>query len=335
MKGHLEKNGTKNSNFNGTMSLLLTDALQHVVCKLNNKSSDGAKVAYEYDDYTSQLFRGDATITNGEFSISFVMPVNILYSDEPGLMSLYAASNDGQELYNGISNHFTIGETDLENASQISPSITCYLDNPDFKNGDMVNATPRFYATIEMPNGINTTGCGIGRQMKLVIDNNAKTTYNLTSIFKPETDSYTSGKLEYTIPALSDGNHELSISVYDALDNIAQKTLSFQVKTDYEPELLKAWAVSEIARSSASFVVSHNNSGRQVRVELDVTDAEGKPVWSYDETGVPAEATSRVGWNLKDSKGQPVPAGVYWWRFRITNDDTCKMSEPSKLIVVR
>lgn len=335
VKGHIEKNGTKLTDFNGKVSILLCDALQHVVCKLNNKSSDGAQEAFEYDDYISQLQRSEATVAGGSFTMEFVMPMDILYSNQPGLMSFYATSNDGQELYNGTSEHFTIGEMDMNAISQESASITCYLDSPDFKNGDTVGDSPTFFASAKIPNGINLMGSGVGREIKLIIDNDPSTTYKLTSFFQPDADSYTTGTVEYAISSLNEGPHTLLLQIYDVYNHIYSKEISFNVETGYEHELLKAHSISDLVRNNASFVLTHNRSGKKMQIELDITDAEGNPITSLNETCIPAESTRRMDWNLKDSNGQLVPAGVYWWRFRMTSDEACKMSAPQKLIVVR
>lgn len=95
-------------------------------------------------------------------------------------------------------------------------------------DGGTVNPTPYFIAEINDPNGINTTGNGIGHDLQLVIDGELTRTYNLNDYFQYDFGSHTTGTLGFSIPELSEGQHRLQFRAWDLMNNSTLKELQFK-----------------------------------------------------------------------------------------------------------
>ena len=127
IKGHIEHNGTKLTDYNGTVTALVRDAKEHIVCKLNDRSTMSRNP--------------DGTYT------AFAMPKDINYTDERGKINIFTCNNDKTLCANGACEDFIIGgSVDVVNDS-IGPSIYCYLNNRDFVDGGNVNETVQFAET--------------------------------------------------------------------------------------------------------------------------------------------------------------------------------------------
>ena len=335
VKGHVERvDGSKDTSFNGLVTATVRDSEELIECKLNDTSSDGADEAFTYYDRTNTLFNGTDSVTAGEFSFSFAVPMDINYSDETGLMNLYAVDSGTLDMANGYNSDFTVGGTYSTSNDSIGPSIYCYLNSSSFTDGGNVNSTPYFYATITDNDGINTTGAGIGHDMTLVIDGSSAMTYNLNDNFTFDFGSYTSGSTYYNIPELDAGEHSLKFRAWDILNNSSTVELSFNVVKGLTPTLFSVGVSTNPASSTTTFIINHDRTGSDMDIEIDVFDTSGRILWRHEETGVSTSSAYTIEWDLTTETGYPLQTGVYLYRVYISSDGSDKASKTKKLIVI-
>jgi hypothetical protein len=334
VRGHIEKDGAPHTAFNGLIAATVRDALEHIVCRLNDTSKDGATTAYEYDDRTKVLFSGTDNVADGIFRFSFAVPMDINYTDEAGLINIHAVSNDHSEAANGLCDKFTVGGTQLAANDSIGPSVYCYLNSPSFTNGGNVNPTPYFVAQITDNNGINTTGNGIGHDLELIIDGQMARTYILNDNFQYDFGSHTSGSTWYSIPELAAGQHKLMFRAWDILNNSTTTELTFNVVKGLQPNCLSVACTNNPATTTTTFIISHDRTGSEMDVEIDVFDFAGRQLWNHRETTVPSSGTHTVTWNLTLDGGAHLGTGVYLYRARISSDGSSAASKAQKLIIL-
>ncbi|MBO4827159.1 MAG: type IX secretion system sortase PorU [Prevotella sp.] len=334
VKGHIEKQGSFYPQFNGTVTALVRDTKEHIVCKLNNTSNDGASEAFEYDDRTKTLFTGSDKVKEGRFGFSFAVPLDINYSDDSGLINIYAVNEAKNEEANGYCDQFKVGGTQIATNDSIGPSVYCYLNSPSFTNGGNVNSTPYFVAEITDKDGINTSGSSIGHDLELCIDGEMARTYILNDNFQYEFGSYTTGKTFYSIPELPVGKHTLRFRAWDILNNSTTTELSFNVVKGLEPNCFSVACTNNPATTQTTFIISHDRTGSTLDVEIDVFDFAGRQLWHHSESGTAASGTYTVGWDLCTSGGARLETGVYLYRARISSDGSSKSSKAQKIIIL-
>ena len=331
--GHIETSGgVKDTSFNGVVTGLVRDAEKLIVCRLNDQAS--ADYAYEYYDRTTVLFNGSDSIRNGGFSFSFAVPKDIDYSNESGLINVFALNAATGESVNGCNEDFVVGGTGSLGTDSIGPSIYCYLNSPSFVNGGNVNSTPFFVAEISDRDGINATGSGIGHDMVLTIDGDMSKTYVLNSNFEYDFGSYTAGRTYYNIPELEPGPHTLRFRAWDIMNNSSTTELSFNVVRGLTPSLFSVDCSSNPASTSTKFIINHDRMGSNLTVEIDVLDVSGRPVWHHEESGVSPSGAYTVDWDLTGDHGGKLGTGVYVYRVKIGCDDSGTVSKAKKLIIV-
>lgn len=335
VKGHIESTtGDVADSFKGVVTLTVRDAEKLVVCKLNNTSSEGASTPFEYYDRSNTLFNGTDSVRAGKFSMSFAVGKDIDYSDESGLINVFAINKDTGEAVNGYSEDFIVGGTGSLDNDGIGPSVYCYLNSPTFVNGGNVNSTPYFVAEITDKDGINTTGSGIGHDLMLTIDGDANKTYVLNDNFTYDFGSYTSGSTYYSIPELEPGMHTLRFKAWDIMNNLTTTELTFNVVNGLCPGLIDINCTANPATTSTTFIISHDRAGSNIDVEIEVFDTSGRPLWKHSESGVSANNNYTVDWDLTGSNGGKLQTGVYIYRVKLGGGGSDMVSKAKKLIVI-
>lgn len=229
IEGHIvDANGNAVDNFNGTISQSVFDSEETIICKDNDGSADDiGKAPLKYTDRPRLIYSGSDSIRAGKFEFTFPMPLDINYSNEKGLITLFAINEEKTIFANGKFEDFLVGgTTEEELVDSVGPVITVSVKG---YSADYLNETPTIYATLTDDSGINTTGNGIGHDIVAIIDNNEATTYTLNSYYNQEPGDYRKGTIVFTIPALQPGMHTLTLRAFDTLNNMGEGTYKFEV----------------------------------------------------------------------------------------------------------
>ena len=329
--GHVETD----VDFQGVVTATVRDSRELVTCKLNDATADGASTAFQYYNRQKTLYQGADSVSGGKFAFSFAVPKDINYSGDTGLMNLYAVSNDKELRANGESARFKVGGSVVAGNDSIGPSVFCYLNSPTFVDGGNVNTTPYFVARISDKDGINAAGSGLGHDLKLVIDGDQSKTYNLNGYFSYDFGTYTSGSTCYSIPELPAGRHELTFTAWDIQNNSSTTTLHFNVVSGLAPSLFDVGVTENPARSTTTFIVSHDRTESRMDVVIELYDTSGRQLWRHAESGVPASEVYTVKWDLSVDGGRPLGTGIYLYRVKVSSDGSSYASKTRKLIIIK
>ena len=329
IKGHIE--GA--AGFNGVVTATIRDIEQTITCRLNDPTE--ASTAFTYKDRPSTLYTGSDSVSAGQFTLHFVLPRDISYASGKGLITLYAVSNDRQQTAHGYNANFTMEAADSTADDGIGPNIFCYLNASSFVNGDAVNTTPLFHAELYDRDGINVSEASIGHNMELIVDGQLPLTYVVNDYFQYDFGDYHSGTLNYNLPALTTGQHRLLFRAWDTLNNSSTAELTFQVVKGLEPAIFSVDCTPNPAKTSATFLISHDRAGSQVDVQIEVFDTSGRYLWSHSETGIPTDQSYTVTWDLTTGGGHRLQTGVYLYRVLLSSDGSTQASKAKKLIIVK
>ena len=290
-----------------------------------------------YTVYNKTLFTGNDSVCNGRFSISMPIPLDISYSNDFGMLNLYAVDTAFVSSAQGHFVNFKVGGTaaGFENDS-IGPEIKMFLNSPSFVDGDNVSATPVLVVKLYDENGINTMATGVGHDITAIVDNDPHHTYNLNSAFVPEVGDYRRGTISMPLNSLAAGEHTLTLRAWDLYNNSSSARLTFNV----DPSLasasveLKVTPAPVIAGSSATFVLTHDRPQKKIDVRFDVFSVQGQHVWSNSERVVCDGNVYTLRWNGTAQGGQPLSTGVYVVRVYITEDGVETAVKAAKFVVL-
>ena len=332
MSGHLENGqGTMLTGFDGILSARIYDNVEDIVCRNNANVQVGA---FKFKNRENVLFYGQDSVRAGKFSINYVMPVDINFSDEGGRVVFYAINDSSDVEANGYSEDFTVGgispsaESDTE-----GPQIFAYLNTEDFENGGTVNSTPYFVAKLNDESGISYSGSGLGHDLLLTVDGDASQTYVLNDYYAPEFGDFTEGTVAYSIPALTEGRHSLLFRAWDVLNNSSAVSLDFVVDGSMKPTMFNLTVSQNPALTSTIFLISYNMPGTDCDLLIEVFDFAGRRMWSKSLIANTGTGTYSVPWNLTMQGGGRLGAGIYFYRATLRQGDSKKVSKTQKIII--
>ena len=328
--GHIERNGVRLDDFNGLLSGTVYDNERIITCFNNLKTAD-EPFSFMYRDRI--LYSGSDSVRNGEFALTFPVPMDINYSDEKGLITLYAISNRSGLTAHGHFDNFTVGGTasGLTHDS-VGPEIHLYLNTPSFQYGASTNSTPLLVASLRDSSGINTSGNGLGHDILVIIDNNPNWTWVLNGNFEQTPGDYTSGTVTFPIPELPEGKHELMLRAWDMMNNSTTVYLGFKVVNDLKPSFTIDVTESP-ARESTTFVITHDRPGQNTDVNIQVADMNGAIQWTHSQTDNANTGVTLITWNLHGNSGHRMQPGLYLVRATIGNGDA-RSQASCKLVIV-
>ncbi len=331
--GHIEDiNGNLATNFNGVVSPTMFDYEQEVKTKDNTGLG-----AFTYHAHTSKLYSGSDSVKSGNFSITIPMPMDISYSDEQGLLNIYAVTHDRSASAQGTYENFIIGGTSSDIANdKKGPEIKLYLNSTSFIDGDDTHPTPCLYVELRDENGINTVGSGIGHDIVAMVDNKAAYTYNLNNAFTPTVGDYTSGTIIFPLSAMPEGTHTLMVRAWDLLNNSSTSTITFNVVPDLAPEFIELSATPNPVHrgENLTFMLTHNRPQSEITVKLEVFNHQGQILWSNTETTLCDGTVYTYTWDVTGSAGQPLPTGIYLYRASLSAGGSSEQTKTRKIIVL-
>ena len=333
VEGHVEStDGRLAEGFNGVLYSTLFDSAVEV----NTRDNTGLG-SHSYTAYDKTLFSGNDSVRNGRFSINMPIPLDISYSNDYGMLNLYAVDTAYVSLAQGHFVNFIVGgtATDFANDS-IGPQIKMYLNSPSFVDGDDVNATPTLVVELYDENGINTMGTGIGHDITAMVDNDPLHTYNLNSAFVPAVGDYKRGTISMPLNRLDAGEHTLTLRAWDLYNNSSFAKLTFNVDPSLAPGFveLKVNPAPVIAGAPATFTLVHDRPQSEIDVRIDVFNVQGQLMWSNSEQTVCDGNTYSCSWSAVAQGGQPLSTGVYIVRAYITEGGVTSATKTVKFVVV-
>ena len=320
------------SDFTGVLYSTLFDSETMV----NTRDNTGLG-SHSYMAYDKTLFSGSDSVRNGRFSINMPIPLDISYSNDYGMLNLFAVDSAFANSAQGHFTNFTIGGTAPGFGNDtIGPEIKLYLNSPSFTDGDEVNATPCLWVELYDENGINTMGASIGHDIVAIVDNDPRHTYNLNSAFVPVVGDYKRGTVMMPLNRLEPGEHTLMLRAWDLYNNSSQARITFYVDPSLAPGVMEL-SVSPspvVAGEPATFRLAHDRAQCEIEVTIEIFNFQGQVLWSNSEHVVCSDNTYTLDWDGAGLGGRPLPTGVYLVRAYIEDAGVVSSSKTGKIVVV-
>lgn len=297
------------TNFNGTVRPTVYDKAQPVKTLGNDPSSP----VTSFNQQTGILYKGNATVTNGKFRFTFIVPKDINFQAGKGRISLYA--DDGKQDANGINTSFYVGGSGNVSADITGPLIKPFLNDDKFQNGGLTNENPVLLVKLYDSSGISTSGNGIGHDITAVLDGNERNVLILNNFYTSVQDSYQEGQVLFQLPTLTEGRHSIRIKAWDVANNSSEVTLDFMVVKQAVLQIANLRNYPNPFTNSTTLAFEHN----QPNTDLDIT------INIYTETGAWVKQIHRVlntggtrnceiNWQGDDQSGSKLKKGIYIYK---------------------
>ena len=318
--------GNRIDDFNGEITHTVYDKEMDITTLGNG--DDNRPLTFQVQN--NIIYSGTTTVTNGNFSFSFVVPKDISYKIGSGKIMYYA--QNGEEDAHGAFTNFSMGGEGSNSTDNSGPEILLFLDSEDFQSGDKTGKNPTLLAYLSDENGINTVGTGIGHDITAVIDNDYSKVYVLNNYYQAEKDDYTSGSLQYPLNDLAVGKHTLSLKAWDVANNSSEVEIEFEVTGDFI--INKVSNYPNPIKDYTYFVIEHNQAGESFAAVFDIYNINGKLVDQFEtEISSNGSTSNPVRWDISESK-IPLTQGVYVYQVFLKNNEGVIASKSGKLLVI-
>lgn len=326
-----DNNGIKLSSYNGTLYPTVYDKEQNLQTLSNNMV--GGQFPFKLQK--SILYKGKVSVTNGDFSFSFVVPKDIAYKYGFGRISYYA-ENGLEDASGNYENIIIGGFSNTALTDNAGPEIRLFMNDEKFVLGGITNENPSLYAKVKDSTGINTVGNGIGHDISAILDENTSKSIILNDYYEADLNSYKSGSIKYPFSKLSEGKHTLNLKVWDVYNNSSQSYTEFIVAKSAELALSHVLNYPNPFTTRTSFYFEHNQSDQLLDVQIQVFTVSGKLVKTIN-TYVHTEGfrSQPIDWDGTDEFGDVIGKGVYVYRLKVRASDGTTADKIEKLVLLK
>ncbi len=317
------------NNFNGKAWVTVFDKPQTQQTKVNDQSGS----PFNFTTQNNAVFKGQASVVNGKYTVAFRVPMDINLSFGPPKISAYAtnfetdawgASND--QLMGGIFDGLI---TDTE-----GPEVQLFMNDTGFTSGSIVESDATALGLLYDESGINAVGLGIGHNMTLKLDGEA---INVNAYYESDLDDFTRGSLRYPFYELALGEHTLSLRAWDVLNQWGYDSIAFVVVEANTPILEQLLAFPNPFTDQVKFQLTHQEQGEEGELKVSVTNNQGQLVWQRAQTLRLNDATIQLPtFTMSEQPGRTPGAGFYSVRVewtRLVDGKSATIQE--KLIYIR
>ncbi len=289
----------------------------------------------------SILFRGKASVKNGDFSFNFIVPKDISYKVGTGKLSFYG-NNDAFDA-SGVNLNILVGGSSESGISdKDGPELHVFMNDTTFVSGGITNESPTILAKIKDASGVNTTSNGIGHDITAIIDGNQQNPIILNDYYESDLDQYSSGSLKYPMNKLLPGDHKIRIKVWDILNNSTETEIAFTVKSSQDLVIEHLLNYPNPFTTHTDFYFEHNQGQQSLDVLLQIFTLSGKLVRSFeflsaDQTQI-KQGSFRVGpvaWDGLDDFGDRIGRGTYFYRVKVRTSDGKSNEAFQKLVILK
>lgn len=261
------------------------------------------------------LYRGSATVTNGHFSISFIVPRDIKLDSGAAKLAGYAYAEDSRTALGVTTNIHLAGSGGVANVIDTTgPSLAVYLGSRAFRSGDIVSCNSTAIVDVDDIFGLNTSTASIGHSFIAWVDEAEDSAIDLASTYVSKENDYTSGTSQQAI-TLPAGEHTLHVRAFDTYDNATFASVDFIAMNAAPYQLYQVGVVPDPILDHTTFsFVQPGNAGSLVNVTLTIYTTDGRPVRTL--TAQTRESTVDIPWDARDESGMSVADGIYFFNIK-------------------
>lgn len=328
IKGRVhDNNGNTLTGFNGVMTVSFYDKPRTIATITTvNKT-------FQLQD--NLVYKGKVTVTNGEFTYSFIAPKDINYYYGTAKISSYAHNGitDGA----GVDTSIAVGGySDNPVISNEPPIVKPYINDSMFQNGGITGTNTSLFVSLYSETGINVSGNKLGHDLTAVLDDNIEQPYILNDYYETAPNTYQRGFVNFPINGIPNGKHTLKVKAWDVNNNSGEGTVTFYVLDGKIMGIENLMNYPNPFSAETHFVFEHNHPEEELEVEINIYNTQGSLVKSIDQKFTPTGSRSaEIIWDGTDGKGARLPSGIYVYRMIITTDKGYKSTAYQKLVIER
>ncbi|GEQ85584.1 peptidase C25 [Patiriisocius marinistellae] len=332
--------GALDPTYNGVVEVKLFDKRQERQTLGNDGSqfpNNGGLAILNFTTLGEILFNGQATVTNGEFEVDFIVPQDVQIPVGNGKVSFYAQKENILLDNTGFNLDVQVGGLNPNAGTDTTgPIIQLFMNDESFVSGGITNDSPNLIANLQDGNGINTAS-GIGHDIIAILDGDEENPFKLNDYYQANVDDYTNGTTTYKLRDLEEGLHTLTLKAWDTYNNSSTAEIQFIVTGDGELALDRVLNYPNPFVNYTEFWFNHNKAEEPfLDVQVQIFTVTGKVVktisGSYPTNG--GNLIREIIWDGRDDFGDRIGKGVYVYKITVKSPLTNQQTEKIEKLVI-
>jgi len=325
------------TNYNGILTATVydKDIKRSTIGNDGTKNADNSLITIDFDALGEVIFRGQASVTNGQYELEFVVPKDISLQEGTGKISLYSKTETLLQNH-GYNLEVVIGGLNADAPEDnLGPTIALFMNDENFVSGGITNENPTLLANLYDENGINTAS-GVGHDLVATLDGDETNVYKLNDYYSAAVDDYQRGTLSYPFRDLAPGLHTLSLKAWDVYNNSSVQDIQFMVfDKDESLELRNVLNFPNPFVNYTEFWFSHNSS-EVLDVSIQIFTISGKLIKTINRqtSGLNSSVTRDITWDGTDDFGSKIGKGVYVYKLNVRSTSSGMSAEKIEKLVI-
>ncbi|MCK6601489.1 MAG: type IX secretion system sortase PorU [Bacteroidetes bacterium] len=264
----------------------------------------------EYQNEGSDIFKGLVSVSDGQFSMKFMVPSDVTPSRSPARVSGFLWNEKDAGLILSPRIQYISGGTGAL-TDTLPPSVSLFINDSSFSDGQRVANSGFLKAVISDSSGINTTGLGIGHQLLGILDNDLTGAIDMSPYFTANLNDFTTGTIEYPLSTVSAGPHEFKLKVWDSFNNGAESTIRFVVTEGTDFSVSNLYPYPNPFGKTVRFFYNQNLPDAKVQITASIYTLNGLLIRTLKQHPTETNNGGLLVWDGLDSDGDPVANGIY------------------------
>lgn len=322
-------NWSVDHSFSGEVKIQLLDKVR-TVQTLGNLGN----TPFKYKVRDNILFNGRATVLNGYFSFSMVLPTDVSYNAGDAKITLYAVESDSAADASGANIDFLVGASpSTPLIDNDPPHIDLFMGDTTYTDGMPVNPNSLLIARLSDDNGINTSSNQVGHSITYTLDGQEPIAIN--NFYVMELDDYKIGWVYYELPSLIPGWHTITIKAWDTSNNSGNSSITFFVTEKNNAVISNMGSYPNPMTDNANITFAHNLPGENLEVIFEVMNTAGQVLYAEKRQYHAAPMViDDWAWDGRNASGGKLRQGLYIFGIFIrSNSSNLTQQEYSRLFI--
>lgn len=333
-----DENDVLMSNYNGDLAVQIFDKdINRTTLGNNGVTNSSGLITMNFVTLGETVFRGNASVVNGQFEFNFVVPQDIRIPVGNGKISFYAKRNSPNlENQTGFDRTIQIGGVNVNAVTDTNPPrVRLHMNDEGFVSGGITNCSPILLAFLEDENGINTAS-GIGHDIVAILDGDESNPFVLNDYYETENDDYTRGFVRFPFRDLTPGLHTILFKAWDVYNNLVTAEIQFNaVCSDEGLKIERVLNYPNPFVSYTEFWFNHNMPFEPLDVQVQILTVSGKLVKTINQQVTTDGFLCRdIVWDGRDDFGDKIGKGVYVYKLKVRSTTTGKSVEKYEKLVI-
>jgi hypothetical protein len=305
----LKTDSTFWNDYNGTIDLVVFDVDKNI-----SLLDFGYSFNYKLDG--GIIYKGTSNVVNGHWKVDYVVPRDISYDPGRGKIITYFKNDFSDGV--GYSNNFIMSGIDTNAlADSTGPVINIFVDNRNFRTGDMSSQNPKLIIDFNDQSGINLTGT-IGHKIEAILNDDDNNKIDLTSLYS-STSGFENGTVEYQMQNLNDGSYKLQVNAWDTYNNYNSSIIDFVVRGNNELVLDNVYNYPNPMADYTNFTFQHNFDS-PISADVKIYTVSGRLIKELNKANI-TDKFVNIEWTGADTDGDAIANGTYIYKVTIKTED--------------